>query len=429
MRTYRDLAALATLAGALVLGTPLAAAELYLWVDEQGHTHATNDPSEVPAEQRRGEDGAAERPPAASHRSASRLWEGAVTGPPLRDRADSGSEAARLDRILRGAVQDLQRGESARAAAALESVLRRAPGRPEAHWYLALLDRQRGRFESARAHLEAFLAHAGDDYEDWRRSAKRRLRTLEDETRLATQGHDLEFVALRSVHFDIRYDAHLARAEPGYPRTVTRYLEDAYRHGAERLGVVPEETTGVVLYAKAAYLKAYANRFSFPTVGFYDGRIHVVSAAHPAGELRALLFHEYTHALFRERTGGHRPFWLNEGFAELAERASRRREALTGSERAELRRHIDAGSWIPLRRLAPGFGGLTPSQARLAYLEATAAAAWIEARTDVAARRALLDRLGNGEPIDEALRAQLGVDTDHIDRAVRREVAEHYPEA
>ncbi len=397
-----------------------AGAEIFLWVDENGHTHATNDPAEVPAD-------AAEP---LERAEVAHLWRGDWSGPPVSDPlGDSSSGDGRLERILRGAVRDLERGESARAAAALESVLRQAPGRPEAHWYLALLDRQRGRFESARAHLEAFLAHAGDQYDDWRGSARRRLRTLRDETRLATTGTELDLRPLRSPHFDIRYDAQLAEAAPDYPLTVTRYLEDAYRHGEQRLGIVPTETTGVVLYAKAAYRAAYADRFSFPTVGFYDGRIHVVSAAHPAGELRGLLFHEYTHALFRERTGGHRPFWLNEGFAELAERASRRREALTGSERSELRRHIDAGTWIPLQKLAPGFGGLSAREARLAYLQATAAAAWIEARSSVQARRDLLDRLGRGEPVDSALRAELGVDTASIDRAVRREIVDHFPQA
>ncbi|MCH7522799.1 MAG: rod shape-determining protein MreB [Chloroflexi bacterium] len=125
---------------------------------------------------------------------------------------------------------------------------------------------------------------------------------------------------------------------------------------------------GVVFYGKAAYLKAHRHRFSFQTVGFFDGQIHVVSAAHPAGELRALLFHEYSHAVYREQTGGDRPYWLNEGLAEISERESLRRKGLTRSERRVLRDVIDAGKWIPLRRLAPNFSGLDDEGARAAYL-------------------------------------------------------------
>ena len=44
--------------------------------------------------------------------------------------------------VIRGAVQDLERGETARASAALEGVLRSDPNQAEAHWYLALLARR-----------------------------------------------------------------------------------------------------------------------------------------------------------------------------------------------------------------------------------------------------------------------------------------------
>ena len=235
--------ALGALLAAIQAPAP-ASAEIFLWIDEDGHTHATNDPDEVPPEARRQSEDSLQ---------FSHLWQGDWSGPPVADpTGDSSSGDGRLGRILRGAVRDLERGESARAAAALESVLRHAPGRPEAHWYLALLDRQRGRLESAEKHLEAFLAHAGDEYDDWRVSAQRRLRTLRDEARLATLGTELELIALRSPHFKIRYDANLSSAQPDYPRTVSRYLEEAYRHGERRLGVVPSESTGVILYAKAA---------------------------------------------------------------------------------------------------------------------------------------------------------------------------------
>ena len=147
-------------------------------------------------------------------------------------------------------------------------------------------------------------------------------------------------------------------ASPDFAKTVLRYLQQAREAAKERLGSVPEEPMGVVFYGKAAYLQAHRHRFSFQTIGFFDGRIHVVSAAHPAGELRALLFHEYSHAVFREKTGGDRPYWLNEGLAELSERAALRRTGLTHSERASLRIRIDSGTWIPLLELAPSFSGL-----------------------------------------------------------------------
>jgi hypothetical protein len=236
-------------------------------------------------------------------------------------------------------------------------------------------------------------------------------------------------VGVEHPHFQVHYDAELGKASGDYAGTVLRYLEEAHAAVAERLGAVPAEPLGVMLYGKAAYLRAHRHRFSFQTVGFFDGRIHVVSAAHPAGELRALLFHEYTHAVFRERTGGHRPFWLNEGMAELTERVSRSQGGLTRSERSMLRRRIDAGHWIPLRRLAPSFSGLDDSDARAAYLIATAAAAWVEENTTRAQRGRLLARLGEGVEGDEALREVLGLPTDAIDAAVQVSIQLEFPTA
>jgi hypothetical protein len=392
-------------------------AELFVWVDESGTTHISDDPSDAPESAHSADENLGE------------LWTSSqgdqtVSG----SRMDPGE--ARIHRLIRGAIDDLQRGETARASVALDGVLRESPGQPEAHWYLALLDRQRGRYASARVHLQAFLASAGDDLEPWRQSAQRRLAALDDEAHLAdpATGRRLgPWRELSNQHFRVHYDPELGQASPAYAQTVLRYLDQARGSVSQRLGAVPEESMGVVFYGKAAYLEAHRHRFSFQTVGFFDGRIHVVSAAHPAGELRALLFHEYSHAVFREQTGGDRPYWLNEGLAELSERSSLGREGLTHSERAALRRSIDTGTWLPLRRLAPSFGGLDDDGARTAYLESAAAAAWISARTERAQRAHLLTLLGEGIDPDRAFVSVLGVDTDALDRAVRDTIREEFP--
>jgi hypothetical protein len=357
------------------------------------------------------------------------LWDG-PSGGGLTAASDTSGDRDRTRRILRTALDDLRRGETARATTALEGVLRSEPGRPEAHYYLALLDRQRGRFVAAEEHLRAFLAHAGSDLEAWRPSAERRLRAIETERRLAegpAGGSEAHFVQVPAEHFRVEFDAELAAGSADYGAEVVRFLDDSRRQVGGMLGVFPAEPTGVVLYSRSAYAETHRERFSFQTVGFYDGRIHVVSAAHPAGELRALLFHEYTHALFRDRVGAHRPFWLNEGWAELAEQLALGRPPLTRSERSQLRTAIGAGRWIPLARLAASFAGLGDAEARLAYLESTAAAAWIAARTHPPDRARLLDHLGAGAPPDVALLAVVGADTAGVDAAVRAEILAEFP--
>ncbi|MEN8183372.1 MAG: DUF4124 domain-containing protein [Myxococcota bacterium] len=408
------------LALAAVLAAVGAGADLFVWVDEEGRTHVTDDLEAVPEAQRLRADQSGEQ--------LRDLWEGELLAPE-HDLPPARGPEGPMDRILRGALDDLRRGETSRATVALEGVLLREPGRPEPHFYLALLDRQRGRFDAAEAHLRAFLAAAGDSFEPWRQSAQRRLRALETERQLAEEGSGpTRLVDVSTAHFRLQYDRELTRGSPDYAGRVTGYLEEARATLARLLGVVPAEPTGVVLYGKGAYLRAHRHRFSFQTVGFFDGRIHVVSAAHPAGELRALLFHEYSHALFRERSGGHKPFWLNEGLAELAEQAGLSRPALSRGERNQLRGAIQSGGWIPLADLAESFGGLQDASARLAYLESTAAADWIARRTDAGARALLLDRLGAGWDADRALRELVGQETGALDAAVQTEILAEFPE-
>lgn len=409
---------------ALLLLLPSAAgAATFVWVDDDGHTHATSDPDSIPDRAR------ARLVPEGEARV--RLWESGLSGPPPPgDHDGTHAPRDRAERLVKGALDDLAHGETARATAALRAALAISPSLAEAHWYLALLERQRGHLAAAERHLRDFLASAGERLEPWRASAERRLAALSDEARLESPGAGpAALVDLAGDHprFRIEADAALVEAEADYAAIALRYLEEARAHAMTLLGVDPAEPTGVVFYGRAAYDHSHRHRFSFQTVGFYDGRIHVVSAAHPAGELRALLFHEFIHALFRERTGDDRPYWLNEGLAELAGRAARRQEGLSRSDREQLRSAIDEGRWIPLGTLSPGFSGLSDAGARAAYLESTAAAEWLVRRTDAAARADLLRRLGVGESEDAALRAVVGLDTRGLDAAVRESVLREFP--
>jgi hypothetical protein len=393
----------------------LLAAELHVWLDEQGVTHVTDDPKSVPSGHAASDPG-----------DLQLLWGGDALGEPLPPTlGGSSGEQDRQLRTLRSALEDLERGETARAGVQLREVLRNEPSRAEAHFVLAILEGRRGHLDQAELHLRSFLAAAGDRFDAWRASAERRLAQIEDERALmSTSGAgELRLVGLAHPDFLIQADEALLAAGSGdFARTVARYLDDVRSFVGTQLGTQPAQPMGVVLYGRASYGKTHGHRFSFQTVGFFDGRIHVVSAAHPAGELRSLLVHEFTHALFRERTGGDRPYWLNEGLAEWIERASQSRPALSSDERSQLRSAIEEGRWLPLLRLAPSFSGLDDGEARLAYSISTAAADWLLRHTDAAGRARLLELLGEGRPADEALRAVLQLDSEAIDRAVRAEI-------
>lgn len=404
------------------LGAPVSA-ESFIWIDAAGVTHLTDDPAAVPPSHRESSSDEID--------SLRSLWQDDILGraiaTPL---GGSGRETDRLLRLLRGGVHDLRRGETARATATLRSVQRLAPQRAETYWYLALLDRRRGRYESADSHLTRFLELAGDDLAAWRKKARQLKAELSDERRLVDSEIDrgpLEFLRIKAANFRLEFDSELGSLDRDYAETVLRYLEDARKDLSSQVGVTPLEPLGVVLYGKAAYLQAHRHRFSFQTVGFFDGRIHVTSPAHPSETLRSLLYHEYTHAVYREQTGGDRPYWLNEGLAERMERRSRGLDASTRSERISLRTRIEAQNWIPLRTIAASFSGLSDEDARAAYLESVVVAAYIEARTSKAQRARMLERIGAGFSADQALHEAIGLDTDALDVAVQQSILDEFP--
>lgn len=429
-RPLRPGALAALLVGALLGLDPAirpraaGADEIRFWVDADGITHFSDDATRAPAH--------AEAPESEGLEALRSVWSDGVVGPAVVSvPGSSGGDADRVQRLLRGAIGDIERGEHARATATLRGVLRLAPRSPEAHWYLAMLARGRGRFDAAETHLKAFLDAAGPELERWRDAARVRLASIADERRLADPAGltgALELRAIPSRNFRLQVDAKLGAVSADYAARVLSFLEAARTEVSASIGVAPLEPLGVVLYGRAAYVREHAHRFSFQTVGFFDGRIHVASPAHPSDALRGVLFHEYTHAVFREQTGGDRPYWLNEGLAEQIERRSRGLATSTRSERSALRANLETGRWIPLREIADGFSGLADARARDAYLQSVVTVAFIESKTDVAARRRLLGRLGEGFSIDQALYEAMGLDTDGLDAAVRSDIQSEFPD-
>jgi len=81
----------------------------------------------------------------------------------------------------------------------------------------------------------------------------------------------------------------------------------------------PEERVDVILTDQDVFYD-YTGMPEF-VGGLYDGKIHLpaIYKLKSKDHLRALLWHEYTHAVIHSRTQGRCPPWLNEGFAEYEE--------------------------------------------------------------------------------------------------------------
>lgn len=396
---------------------------LQVWVDESGHTYLTN---------------AAEPPTRSAVRwspdQVMAVWKGDFVGKPVRARTTGNRTEDRYLRELGSAADDLRRGETRRGLERLKHLHRANPARPEAAWLIAQVERRRGRLLSARAALQEILQMVTPSGDEWHSAAERSLDEIRSELELerVDPAAPVSVETLDTAHFRVRYDHAFAGRD--YGQRVERILEDARVLVGQTLGRELEKPLDVHLYTKGHYLESYKHKFGFATVGFYDGAIHVVSARHPREELRALLVHEYAHAVFRDALGSDRPFFLNEGIADREEERARSRPKLA---REEWRRLLDAmrttandGSseqgWIPLESLVSGFSGLRGRRALLAYLESRAAVQLIEERHPRAIQR-WLARCARGEGWERALRRETGWNLPRLEAALRADVAGRFP--
>jgi hypothetical protein len=260
----------------------------------------------------------------------------------------------------------------------------------------------------------------------WRAAAERMLAELDEELALARAEDGVRGPRLtaRSENFYLHYDHEFAGR--AYGDRVTELLEAARLQAGAALGRALARPLDVFIYTRGHYVERFQHKFGFATIGFYDGSIHAVSSRQPTNDLLALLAHEYVHAVFEESLGSHRPFFLNEGIADREEERLRGRPGLS---RGEWRRLLDAersDTWIPLRQLVPGFGGLEGRRALLAYLESRAATELLVEREPRLIGR-WLARCAAGEPWEAALSAEAGWDTDGLDAALRAAVRDRFP--
>ncbi len=397
----------------LLVVAVLLPSEVAIWVDREGTTWLTDRELAAPGAER------------VAPEDLSIHWNGQPLGEPLPRGTSSSNEDDRYLSAVLAARADVERGDLQVGLRTLRRLQRDHPTRPEAALLLAQVERHRGRLEPAREALDGVLSTASRMPDRWRDAATRERAEIEQELALAKarDGQSWETRSLQSQHFLVTYDHQFAGR--AYGEQIVEVLEQARAAMKAQLGRELERPLEVRLYTRAHYLEAYKHRFGFATVGFYDGAIHVVSAKRPRNELYALVVHEYVHALFKEATGSHQPFFLNEGIADRAEEAARGRPQLS---REEWRRLLDAlrsDEWIPLDTLVQGFSGLKGAQALLAYLESRATIELIETRHPGAVA-AFLDGCATGKTWQDALRSATGWDASGLERALEAEVRSRF---
>ncbi len=183
---------------------------------------------------------------------------------------------------------------------------------------------------------------------------------------------------------------------------VRRYLTSVRREVGRDFQFFPQNRIEVILSREQTF-RHYTDLPEHVT-GYFDGRIHlpVPSAAESEASLKAVLWHEYTHAVVYLLSKNRCPTWLHEGFARYEE------AKVKTPDLAVLRAALDKNPGLPLAmsELDGAMAGIAqdPQGAALVYAQAHGLVDYLFSRFSNKDMRNFLDALGKGLAVDEALR-------------------------
>lgn len=212
---------------------------------------------------------------------------------------------------------------------------------------------------------------------------------------------EAEFRQQESSHFVLRYEG--SQTADALRNEILQILESQYGTLQNDLGFTPANSIFVSLYTDQAFFDV--TQAPAWSAALNDGKIRVpisgLTGVTP--ELTRVLRHELTHSFIQQMTHGRVPQWLNEGIAELEEPAS---TSATGSRLEAL---YASGRQIPLNQLERSFTAYSTEEAAVVYAEALAAAECIRVNYGMSDLARILQRLGEGQAIESAMRNTIHV--------------------
>jgi tetratricopeptide (TPR) repeat protein len=263
-------------------------------------------------------------------------------------------------------------------------------------------------YQPAKIQLCQDLLRLGDESEGWKLAAEIfasdaynvvafNLTTLRD--RIA------EFRTLEGDGFVVRMTSREAEL---YGRRVMDLLTRARKTLSERYGAEPPSPVIVEIFPQR---KEFAVRtFGLPgadgLLGVCFGR--VITANSPASQganpanWEAVLWHEFCHVVTLSKTRNKMPRWLSEGISVYEEERADPAWATAMSPR--FRAMILGPELTPMSQLSAAFlSARTALHLQFAYFESALAVTFLVEKAGLPALKGVLDDLGAGVPINEAL--------------------------
>jgi hypothetical protein len=228
---------------------------------------------------------------------------------------------------------------------------------------------------------------------------------------------ETDFSQGESIHFVLHYEG--KQSSEAFRSQIIAALESDYDDLVRDLGSPPRDNILVTLYTEQAFFDVtHAPSW---TGAINDGKLRIpVSGLNSmTTELAHVLKHELAHSFITQLSAGRCPSWLHEGIAQLLEP----RNLNDGHQLSLL---FQAHSNIPLNALEGGFMNLSGGQVHIAYAESLAAVSYINDSYGLSDIQRILQRIGQGNSPEAALRATIHSDYGQLESDVAMYLADRY---
>jgi len=256
--------------------------------------------------------------------------------------------------------------------------------------------------------------HVRDAIESWKKSlALRPDASIEALVARAERESSAEkrYSQHETGHFVLHYEGE--QTSEAFRSQLVDALESDYRDLSREFEAEPRASIQVILYTNQAFFDV--TRAPSWTSALNDGklRIPIDGLSSVTSDMVRVLRHELTHSFVNQLTLGRCPHWLNEGVAQMME------PRMLGRRLPPLAELFKEQREIPINQLEGGFTSLNTMEAELAYDESLASVDYIRDTYGMDSIVRILQRLGDGESAEAALRTTIHVDYRQLEENVR----------
>lgn len=218
-----------------------------------------------------------------------------------------------------------------------------------------------------------------------------------------------------SRHFLVKYDG--GQADQRLVHELSDFMEEVYRQLSSEYEAYPADPFIVILYPRQQFFKA----LDVPqwSVGANDGKIKLPVKGLTAltDDLKEVLTHELAHSFLDYKTGKNCPAWLHEGLAQYSEG---KRVGPEGNE--ALVQLISNQQLPPISMLTASFASQNAQVATVLYLQSLSFLEYLIDRFQFYQVNEVLESLGKGVTVSEAVRDTFLVPLSRLDEEWRNEL-------